>query len=110
MDEDICEVSPPGHRGHLYIDAEPIDHWRGKHPAEFAWQMAKLRDKREGFGWRKRLPEIDAWSDGLRPICGRSEIDGVLVPSGQKSLSGGEEMIVVEYCIHDGDIIRRVTY
>jgi hypothetical protein len=49
--DDICEVCPPGRRP-TFAGADRVNHWRREHPQQLAWQLAKLRDGRDGFGWR----------------------------------------------------------
>jgi hypothetical protein len=105
----VCEVCPPGKRNRYYDDEQMVSHLRARHPAEVKWQLAKLKDQREGFGWRWAVPDIDAESDGLCPACRGFDGSSELIHTGERAWHGGELLILVVYCRQDGEIIRRIS-
>ena len=107
----VCYLCEPGHRRDFESPADLMAHWQKKHREHphLQWQIAELRDRVEGFGWRSHLPEVDAWSDGLCPTCHEADGASTLFHTGEKAWHGGEKMILVVYCRRDGDIIRRIS-
>lgn len=109
----VCYLCEPGHRPTFESAGDLMAHWQKKHHhhPHLRWQMAQLMDKMQGFSWRPHIPEVDAWSDGLCPTCGKTggDAESTSFKTGKKAWNGGEETIIVIYCRRCGDIIRRVS-
>jgi hypothetical protein len=108
-----------------YDEAELKAHLLNKHrdSSDLAWQLAKQRDRLEGFAWRgSALPALDAESDGRCPLCGRNirgageavfrdhnpDLFDQLLPDRKRGHWDGpfDGALILLYCLNDGSIVR----